>query len=512
MKGWPMYHDIQQRRDLGFGKSQIAQQLGLNYRTVSRYWDMTAEEFERSILSRKRRQCLELYEGIILDWLKQQPGLTGAEIWDRLKEYYDVQVSERSVRRLVGKLRKQHNIPKSISEPRQYSAVEELPMGRQMQVDLGVTWVEDIGTRTYRKVYVVACVLSHSRYKWGGWYTAPLTSSQLTVALEDCFDFFGGITEEIVFDQDRLLAVDENYGDIIYTKEFEAFRQRIGFKVYLCRASDPESKGKVEAVVKYFKRSFARHRRFFSIDQWNEDFIAWLSRTANAKVHGTTKKVPEEVFCQEKLFLKPVPYQRKLSTPIVTRSVHKDNTVIYKGCRYSVPLGTYSPGREVTLEEVDGKLRITDIYDPVVIAEHPLSKEKGRFIKQTNHGRNYSESLDAMEKKLLNTLQGLDEARIFIQHVRQLKGRYVRDQFQLIESTVSEFNARTWKKAITYCLTNSLFSATEFRDAVQYFDQQFQEEQETLSQNPKVVLLHRVQIQQRPLSEYTALLKGGDKP
>jgi transposase len=117
LKGWPMYHDIQQRRDLGFGKSQVAEQLGLNYRTVSRYWDMTAEEFERSILSRKRRQCLELYEGIILDWLKQQPGLTGAEIWDRLKEHYDVQVSERSVRRLVGKLRKQHNIPKSISEP-----------------------------------------------------------------------------------------------------------------------------------------------------------------------------------------------------------------------------------------------------------------------------------------------------------------------------------------------------------------------------------------------------------
>jgi len=507
-----MYHDIQQRRDLGFGKSQVAEQLGLNYRTVSRYWDMTAEEFERSILSRKRRQCLELYEGIILDWLKQQPGLTGAEIWDRLKEHYEVQVSERSVRRIVGKLRKKHNISKSISEPRQYSAVEELPMARQMQVDLGVTWVEDIGTRTYRKIYVVAGVLSHSRYKWGGWYTTSLTSAQLIVALEDCFDFFGGITEEIVFDQDRLLAVDENYGDIIYTKEFEAFRQRMGFKVYLCRASDPESKGKVEAVVKYFKHSFARHRRFFDIDQWNEDFIAWLSRTANAKVHGTTKKVPEEVFCQEKLFLKPVPYQRKLSTPIVSRSVHKDNTVIYKGCRYSVPLGTYSPGREVTLEEVDGKLRITDIYDPVVIAEHPLSKEKGRFIKQTNHGRNYSESLDAMAQKLLDKLQGLDEARIFIERVRQLKGRYVRDQFQLIESTVAEFQERTWKKAITYCLTNSLFSATEFRDAAQYFDRQFQEEQQALSQNPKVVLLHKVQIQQRPLSEYTALLKGGDKP
>jgi len=286
----------------------------------------------------------------------------------------------------------------------------------------------------------------------------------------------------------------------------------MGFKVYLCRAADPESKGKVEAVVKYFKFSFARHRKFFDIDSWNEDFIAWLARTANAKVHGTTKKVPEEVFCQEKLFLKPVPHTRRILTPIVSRSVHKDNTVIYKGCRYSVPLGTYSPGREVTLEEIDGKLRITDIFDPIILAEHPLSGEKGRLIKKTNHGRDYSEPLDAMERKLLEKLQGLDEARIFIQRIRQFKGRYVRDQFQLVERTVSEFNEYTWKKALTYCITHSLFSATEFRDAAQYLDKQHQEEQEALLQNPKVVLLHKVPIQQRPLSEYTALLKGGDKP
>ncbi len=80
----------------------------------------------------------------------------------------------------------------------------------------------------------------------------------------------------------------------------------------------------------------------------------------------------------------------------------------------------------MTLEEVDGKLRITDIYDPVVIAEHPLSKEKGRLIKQINHGRDYSESLDAMEQKLLDKLQGLDEARFFIQHKH--RERILQDQ------------------------------------------------------------------------------------
>lgn len=157
-------------------------------------------------------------------------------------------------------------------------------------------------------------------------------------------------------------------------------------------------------------------------------------------------------------------------------------------------------------------LRITDTIDPIVLAEHPLSQEKGRLIKNANHGRDYSQTLDAMEKNLFEKLQSLEEANIFIQRIRQFKGRYVRDQFQLIERTVTEYGEQAWKKALTYCITNSLFSANEFRDATQYFNKQFQEEQEALLQNPKVVLLKNVQIQKRPLSEYTALLKGGDKP
>lgn len=63
-------------------------------------------------------------------------------------------------------------------------------------------------------------------------------------ALDDCFKFMGGMAKELVFDQDRLLAVNENYGDIIYTQEFEQFRLSSGFSVYLCRGADPESKYK----------------------------------------------------------------------------------------------------------------------------------------------------------------------------------------------------------------------------------------------------------------------------
>lgn len=511
MKRWPMYTELQTLKMLGFSKRQAAEKLGVNFRTASKYWDMDPDTFEKTILNRHRRKDLTLYEGVILDWLRQYPGMTASQVLDWLEEHYDVAVSERTVRRLVEQLRKQHNLPKNTTEIRQYLAVEDPPMGRQMQVDIGVVHVKDACTISYRKLYCVACVLSHSRYKWGEWYTGPLTSAQLVAALEECFEYMGGMPAELVFDQDRLVAVAENYGDIIYTKEFEQFRQRMGFSVYLCRAADPPSKGRVEAVVKYFKNHFARYRKFMEPDLWNDDFLDWLARTGNTRVHGTTKKIPAEVFLQEKLFLKPVPCTRKILTPIVTRQVHKDNTVFYKGCRYTLPLGTFRPGRQVRLEEENSVLKIFDDIDPVLLAEHPVSLEKGRLVRNNNHGRDYSDTLDTLQQNLLKKMQS-DEAALFLQQIRQLKGRYVRDQFQLVERLLEKFPVSAWQKALTYCITNSLFSATELRDACHFFEEVQQQEITQLEQNPKVFLLPSVKTQKRPLSAYADLVKGGETP
>jgi hypothetical protein len=91
------------------------------------------------------------------------------------------------------------------------------------------------------------------------------------------------------------------------------------------------------------KRNFASHRLFRDVSSWNQSFLDWLKRTGNYNPHGTTKKVPAQVFLEEQKYLKPVP-TINIIEEIVTRTVRKDNTVLYRGNRYSVPLGTYRPG------------------------------------------------------------------------------------------------------------------------------------------------------------------------
>ena len=101
------------------------------------------------------------------------------------------------------------------------------------------------------KVRFAVFVLSHSRYKFAYFQSRPFHTVDLITAMTVCFRYFDGMRDEIVVDQDSIVCVSENSGDIILTYEFEKFRQQCGFKVYMCRAADPESKGMVENAVRY---------------------------------------------------------------------------------------------------------------------------------------------------------------------------------------------------------------------------------------------------------------------
>ena len=46
MKGYRVYSKIQQFRSAGFSQRQVARRLGINRKTVKRYWEMPVDEYE----------------------------------------------------------------------------------------------------------------------------------------------------------------------------------------------------------------------------------------------------------------------------------------------------------------------------------------------------------------------------------------------------------------------------------------------------------------------------------
>jgi len=384
-----MYQDLQQLKAMGLNKSQVKRRLGIDWKTVDRYWKVTPDEFSEMRRNNQRTKKLEKYEDQIVRWLQEHPDISSAQVHDWLKEHYpDYHGKERTLRRYVASLRIKHGIKKSV-KVRQYQATEELPMGYQAQVDLGFINLKNTEGQKV-KLTGFGLVLSRSRQKYVEWEDKPLTTARFIHMHYRAFEFMGGVPEEIVYDQDRLLAISENSGDVIFTAEFERFRQQMGFRVYLCRKNDPETKGKIEAVIKYAKNNYARHRIFDNITDFNQGCIEWLARTGNANIHGTTKMVPAEVFKEEQKHLKPIPNIINQPEEIVTRQVRKDNTIWFNGNRYTLPLGSYYPEREVVIKEDQGLLSIFDLNTGEQLAIHRIALEKGKLISNNNHKRDHS--------------------------------------------------------------------------------------------------------------------------
>jgi transposase len=473
---WQMYSKIQELKRLNLKISQIARHVGISRNTVYKYINMTPQEYQQELERREtRKKKLDDYKSKILSWLKEYPDLSTAQVYDWLQEQHtEIDVCEKTVGNLVNQLRKEHAIPKTVYK-RQYEAILDPPMGYQAQVDFGEKKLKD-PDGTLHKLWFIAFVLSNSRHKYVEWLDRPFTTADLIRTHENCIRYYEGMPVQFVYDQDHLILVSENNGDLIYTHEFAVYRQQRNFKIHMCRKSDPESKGRIENVVGFVKKNFAKHRVYYNLDKLNEQCLDWLGRTGNGKMHNITKKIPAEVFLEEKKHLRPVPttISITLADDSISRLVRKDNTISYKGNRYSVPLGTYDGTEKYVKVNVADKdtLIIRDMETELEITRHPLCHEKGKLIKNNNHSRDRTKGIPEYLKKVTELLGNTTVARDFLDRIYELKPRYIRDQLQLISTKVKDVDNRIIAEALDYCWKNKLYSATNFTDVLAYFTTQ----------------------------------------
>ena len=95
-----MYSHIQSKKAMGYTRDATARQLGLSWRTVARYWEMTSEEYQA--LSKENNRCdLDRHESAIVGWLERFPDLSAAQVQDWLLEHYQETYSDRDRKSVV---------------------------------------------------------------------------------------------------------------------------------------------------------------------------------------------------------------------------------------------------------------------------------------------------------------------------------------------------------------------------------------------------------------------------
>lgn len=510
MLGCEMYIEIQKRKRAGYSQRAAARELDVDRKTVKKYWSMSEDRYAEQVMeSKSRTKILDPYRELIISQIEEYPEITSAIIDAKLRcEIKDFEPSYRSVRLYVANLRDELGLPQ-MKAIRQYSEVAELPPGLQAQVDMGEQTLPDMyGKRV--KVYVFAMVMSHSRKKYAYLQDHKFNAQEFIAAHDLAFRYFGGRTEEIVYDQDRVMAVSENAGDLILTEAFESYSKYAGLTVHLCRGNDPQSKGKIERVVGYIKNNYLSCRKYCGISELNSNLMTWLDRVANAKVHDTIKMIPNRVFIEEIRHLKGVP---TLSAPVCakTAAVRKTNVIHYLQNRYEVPKGTYFPGREARIEAdtTTGKVAFYDSKNNELLAEHNISYTKGRFVSlPRNADRFRSTKYETLKAKVIQDFGEISGAADFVAKIYERYPRYIRDQLSIISKCQQDYQKPELEHALSYCLERELVSANDFRDALDYF----REEQPVpiLKQAELPVKYSIVRAQTRPVSAYMAVMKGGN--
>ena len=458
-----MYHEIHQQKRKGEQPSQIASFLGIDTRTVKKYLTMSEQEFDTyQVKLEQRAKKLVVYEDFVYKRLTDCTDASSAQVHDWLKECHPdfEDVSIKTVYNFVLYVRNKYRIPK-VFDARQYTAVPELPYGAQAQADFGEYIMTD--TEGHRKkVYFFAMVLSRSRYKYVSFSDTPFTTLFTIQAHEEAFAFFGGIPAEIVYDQDKLLLVSENVGDLLLTEAFRSYRQHRGFELYFCRKNDPQSKGKIENVIGYIKYNFLRGRTYFDNITLNAQSIDWLARTANAKIHASTCKIPALEWAIEKSYLTSILNTYIMQQEDQSTGVKKDNRIQYKGVKYTLPIGTYQgPSTKVFIRQQEDILIISDNKGSI-IAKHPLSSLIGVTIRNNNHLRDHSHRITELIRQASSLFTDPHTASIYLEQIRENKPRYIRDQIKLITSLAGKYTKQDMDRTLNYCLENNITSATDF--------------------------------------------------
>ena len=463
-----MIHKIKVLHDAGEGLSirTIAKETGLSRNTVRKYLRMEELAISQSLVDTPRHKQLDNYSVFIKHLLGTYPEMTATKIMRKLRaKFPDLAASERTVRRYVCKVRKQVNIV----QPRYYEPVLDMVPGQQIQVDPGeLRGVMIGGVET--TVYFVVFVLSYSRMMHVSSSLRPIDTSEFIRMHDAAFRYFGGRTAELVYDQTKLVVIKEKYRELELNQRFYEYATHAGFSIRACEGYDPESKGKVEAGVKYVKNNALYGEVFDSQPALDSHLADWLDTIANVRTHGTTGKVPHahyeemERHTMASYFTPNVVHSNGHQ---LTRKADKTGLISWLSNKYSVPFAWQR--QEVEVKSLDSKLIIYDLTNGNEIAHHDVHSGKGKIIKNNHHYRDPAVKVAELEQALSLTL-GEEFSTLLFTLLKKTSPKIYKDQLVGVKGIINRLGVPTAEQLITLCQRPKL-TATQFEELLKAMQQ-----------------------------------------
>lgn len=355
-------HTIHELATQGKSIHAIARELGIARNTVRRYLRGKPEAVPRP----KRGSKLDRFKGQIHRWINEDHLLNCEVMLPRLQEM-GYTGSAATLRAYVHPLRPQNvgrtNVIRYETKP-----------GEQMQYDWGEFHYEQDGKE--RKFYGFTAILSYSRMRFVTFVKRCDTASMLRCLIE-AFDYFGGLPKAALTDRMKSVFLEDMEGDLPrWNPLFADFMATLGIVPRVCQPRKPQTKGKIERTVEIIKHGFWPGVHFTDLDDLNEQATTWCNRL-NQKVHRTTRRVPLDLWVEEKLSALP-----KDSTwerfGAEERRVSSDGFISFDGVLYGLPSSPPMAGARVLVSKRGRVLHI--LYQGQIVAQHQVRARSQEIV------------------------------------------------------------------------------------------------------------------------------------
>lgn len=345
--------ELLRRWSAGHSNRKIARETAADRDTVRRYVDV-AKEFG---LERGHEFTdEEVHE--IAQRVHARPVPDASAEWNAIAKHRE-QIEEWLGRKRPLKLTKiltllvrEHSVEASYDTLRRY-AIQELgwrkkeatirledpPAGQEAQVDFGkMGMVIDAETGRKRTLWALIITLSFSRYQFV-WPTFVQTTAAVCEGLDRAWKFFGAMIRTLVPDNTKAMIKYTDPLSPTLVAAFLDYVQARGIFVDPARVRSPKDKARVENQVSYVRESWFDGETFSNLDEARSSAEVWCRDVAGARIHGTTRQVPRELFeREEKAAMLPPPTEPfDVPTWYDDVTVHPDHHIQVASALYSVP-------------------------------------------------------------------------------------------------------------------------------------------------------------------------------
>lgn len=352
----------------GMKKAAIASELECHRNTVR---NIVKRDGFKDKQSRQKQSLYTPYKNQIETWYKKDK-LTRFRIHEKLQEEYQITGSYDALRRFI-----QKHFPKKIEA----FGVQIHEPGEEAEIDFGELGRFPGSDGKLIRTFGLGVILPYSKLDFFAiCYDQKLET--LCRELENAFVYLGGVPKRIKVDNMKTAVLKNQHYDLTLNPDFLEFAYHYGTVINPCVPYSPEQKGTVENGIKYLQNNFAPGRTFYDDVDIKRQLRDWMDNHANKRIHGTTRRIPMEMFLQEeKGKLRPLPTEAFSFFNRCERTVGMNCHIHFENNYYSVPFSYVQ--KTVTVRWNKSMVRI--IYQGEEIALHKKSDGQGNFVTRRLH-------------------------------------------------------------------------------------------------------------------------------